>query len=65
MAIAKMKLFKGSDPEKLEADINKWLSELSDREVVQRSETAITAVGTPVGQAAIVVISVWYVELSN
>jgi hypothetical protein len=66
MATAKMKLFTGGDPQKIEFDINQWLSKLSDGVIVQRSETALSAVETSKGgPLLIIVISVWYVESSN
>jgi hypothetical protein len=65
MAVAKMKMFCGSDPEGIETEINQWLVKLSERHVVQRTETSLALAPTPKGGIPFITISVWYLETSN
>jgi hypothetical protein len=48
----------GGEPAELETEVNAWLTTLSARGTVQRTETAMATKGAN----PVIVISVWYVE---
>lgn len=62
MTVQKYKIFKG-EPEKLYGEINRWLSKLTAKHKIDRTETAI-AVESSDGKP-VVVVSLWYSELNQ
>ena len=61
MSMAKVKIFRRSDPAKLEIEVNEWLASLAPGAVVQRSETAVTMKN----DATVIVMTVWYTDAGH
>jgi len=65
MATAKVKIFVGVEPDRLESDINDWLGRLPEDAVVQRTETSSAIRHVNNQSIQLITISIWYVMASN
>jgi hypothetical protein len=56
----KFKLFKGPDPDKVEAEVNAWLASEKGRVTIHQANTAMASTTIQGKPVATLLVSVWY-----